>query len=418
MKIFNWLHKYLINNLSVESKIFTSTLLVLLILFVAWVSDWITKKTIRGIVKRYVEHSKNKYDDIFYKNHVFSRLSKLVPAIIIYFTINFAVPYNYKFVQVVKDIASVYMVFVVSIVIVAFFNSLNEIYDTNPKNKGRSIKSYIQAINIIVYSIAIIISLSIILHKDVTTLLAGLGAMTAVILLIFKDSILGLVAGTQLSANDMIRVGDWIVVPKFNADGVVEEITLNIVKVRNWDKTVTSVPTYALMTNAFINWRGMEESGVRRIKRYINIDMKSVKFVDDKLLEKFKQIQLIKDYVDSKVKEIEEYNKTHNIDASNPVNGRRMTNIGTFRKYLEAYLRHNENIHTGVTFLVRHLQPSEKGLPIEIYVFSKVQEWAKYEEIQADIFDHIIAAIPEFELRVFQEPAGHDFIEAFNAVRN
>ena len=310
------------------------------------------------------------------------------------------------------------MVFVVSITITAFFNAINEIYDRNPKHKGRSIKSYIQAINILVYSLAIIIGLSIILHKDVTTLLAGLGAMTAVILLIFKDSILGLVAGTQLTANDMIRVGDWIVVPKFNADGVVEEITLNIVKVRNWDKTVTSVPTYALMTNAFINWRGMEESGVRRIKRHINIDMKSVKFLDDKLYEKLSGIQLIQDYLKKKKEELDEYNKSHGIDPSNPVNGRKMTNIGTFRKYLEAYLKHNENIHTGVTFLVRHLQPTEKGLPIEIYVFSKIQEWAKYEEIQADIFDHILAAIPEFDLRIFQEPAGHDFVEAFNSVKS
>ena len=418
MKVFHWLHNYLSSNISVENEIFTSTLIIIAILIIAWLGDWITKKIIRGVVKSYVDRSKNVYDDIIYEKRVFSRLSKLVPALIIYFTINLAVPYNLKFVQVVRDILGVYMVFVVSLTITAFFNAINEIYDKNPKHKGRSIKSYIQAVNIIVYSLAIIIGLSIILHKDVTTLLAGLGAMTAVILLIFKDSILGLVAGTQLTANDMIRVGDWIVVPKFNADGVVEEITLNIVKVRNWDKTVTSVPTYALMTNAFINWRGMEESGVRRIKRHINIDMKSVKFVDDKLFEKFSKIQLIKDYLKQKKEEIDEYNKTHGIDPSNPVNGRRMTNIGTFRKYLEAYLKHNENIHTGVTFLVRHLQPTEKGLPIEIYVFSKIQEWAKYEEIQADIFDHILAAIPEFELRIFQEPAGHDFVEAFNTVKS
>ncbi len=418
MNVFEALHNYLSNTLSLNYKFVTSAVIIIAIAIVAWLGNWIAKRIILVFVKKYVDKSKNQYDDILYEKKVFNRLSQLVPALIIYFTISIAVPYNPKFIQVIKDITAVYMVMVISLTITAFFNAVNEIYDKNPKHKGRSIKSYIQAINIIVFSIGIIIALSVILHKDVTTLLAGLGAMTAVILLIFKDSILGLVAGTQLTANDMIRVGDWIVVPKYDADGVVEEITLNIVKVRNWDKTVTSVPTYALMTNSFINWRGMEESGVRRIKRHINIDMKSTKFVDDKLFEKFSSIELIKDYVTKKKQEIDEYNKTHNIDTSNPVNGRRMTNIGTFRKYLEAYLKHNENIHTGVTFLVRHLQPSEKGIPIEIYVFSKIQEWAKYEEIQADIFDHILAVIPEFELRVFQEPAGHDFVEAFNGIRS
>ncbi len=418
MNVFETLHNYLHHTLSLNHKFMTSAIIIIAIAIVAWLGNWIAKRIILVFVKKYVDKSKNRYDDILYEKKVFNRLSQLVPALIIYFTISIAVPYNPKFIQVIKDITAVYMVMVVSLTITAFFNAINDIYDKNPKHKGRSIKSYIQAVNIIVISIGIIIALSIILHKDVTTLLAGLGAMTAVILLIFKDSILGLVAGTQLTANDMIRVGDWIVVPKYDADGEVEEITLNIVKVRNWDKTVTSVPTYALMTNSFINWRGMEESGVRRIKRHINIDMKSVKFVDDRLFEKFSSIELIKDYMSEKKQEIETYNKTHNIDTSNPVNGRRMTNIGTFRKYLEAYLKHNENIHTGVTFLVRHLQPSEKGIPIEIYVFSKIQEWAKYEEIQADIFDHILAVIPEFELRVFQEPAGHDFVEAFNSIRS
>ena len=417
MKVYELLYNYL-KNYFIESKLLVSVIIVFAILILAWIGNFIAKKIILTFVKRYVEKSKNKYDDIIYQKKVFNRLSQLVPALVIFFSISIAFPYNPKLVQAIKDIVSVYMVLVVSITITSFFNAINDIYDQNLKHKGRSIKSYIQAINILVYSIAIIISLSIILHKDIIALLAGLGAMTAIILLIFKDSILGLVAGTQLTANDLIRVGDWIVVPKFDADGTVEEITLNIVKVRNWDKTITSVPTYALMTNSFINWRGMEESGGRRIKRHINIDMKSVKLVDEKLYEKFKSIELIKDYVIKKKQEIEKHNKEHNINTSNPINGRAMTNIGTFRKYLEAYLKYNENIHKELTFLVRHLQPSEKGLPIEIYVFSRIQEWAKYEEIQADIFDHILAVIPEFELRIFQEPAGHDIIEAINSIRN
>lgn len=235
-----------------------------------------------------------------------------------------------------------------------------------------------------------------------------MGAVAAVILLIFKDTILGLVAGVQLTANNMVRIGDWISMPSHNADGTVLEITLNTVKVQNWDKTISTIPTYALVTNSFSNWRGMEESGGRRIKRHINIDMQSVKFLNVEMIAKFKKIAYLKEYIDKKEKELEEYNKKNNFDDSVLVNGRRMTNLGVFRKYLEEYLRHHPKIHQDMTFLVRHLQPDEKGIPIEIYVFSKDQEWAKYEAIQADIFDHILAVIPEFELSVFQFPTGND----------
>ncbi len=412
MNLYDSIREYIARQIGIEKGVITSLIILLGILIIAWIADWIVKKLIRGAVKRYVEKSRNKYDDVFYERRVFSRLAHLVPAIIVYFLVETAFPYNKGVVLVIKDIASIYMIWVVARVIVAFLNAINEIYERNPKHQGRSIKSYVQATIIIIYSIVVIIALSVLLNKDLSSLLAGLGAMTAVILLIFKDSILGLVAGTQLSANDMIRVGDWIVVPGQNADGVVEEITLNIVKVRNWDKTVSSVPTYALMTNSFVNWRGMEESGVRRIKRSVNIDMKSIKFVDENLYDKLSKVYLIKDYLKNKKNEIDEYNQKLQIDTTVPVNGRRMTNVGVFRKYLEYYLRNNENIHSDLTFLVRHLQPTEKGLPIEIYVFSKIQEWGKYEQLQADIFDHILAIIPYFDLRIFQEPAGHDIIEA------
>lgn len=216
-------------------------------------------------------------------------------------------------------------------------------------------------------------------------------------------------AGIQISANDMVRQGDWIVMPKAGADGDVIEISLTTVKVQNWDKSITMVPTYSLVSDSFANWRGMEESGGRRIKRSVNIDMNSVKFCTQEMLEKFRRIDIIRKYIDDKQKELTEYNIRENIDDSILVNGRRQTNIGVFRIYLFEYLKRNQNINQDMTMLVRQLQPGESGIPIEIYVFSKVQAWSSYEDIQSDIFDHVLASVPEFELRVFQNPSGSDF---------
>ncbi|MCK4750520.1 MAG: mechanosensitive ion channel, partial [Bacteroidales bacterium] len=228
-------------------------------------------------------------------------------------------------------------------------------------------------------------------------------------MLVFKDTILGFVASIQLSANHMVKQGDWIEMPSHNADGDVIDISLNTVKVRNWDKTITTVPTYALVSESFKNWKGMEESGGRRIKRSINIDMNTVKFIDKEMAEKLKKIHLLKDHIETRQEEIRKYNEENQIDGSVLVNGRRMTNLGTFRLYIEQYLKHHPKVHQELTMLIRHLQPTEAGLPIEIYVFSNDQAWANYEAIQADIFDHILAVIPEFGLRVFQDPTGGDF---------
>ncbi|MCD6366620.1 MAG: mechanosensitive ion channel, partial [Bacteroidales bacterium] len=381
------------------------------ILIISWIANFLTKRVILVLVKHYVNRSKNQWDDVFYEKKVFNKLSQLAPALVIYFLIPLGLPHNVGWVRLIQTVTSVYMILIVMLTVVAFFNAISEIYMLKSSNKGKSIKSYIQAINIFVFFIGIIVSLSILLHKDLTYFITGLGAMAAVLLLIFKDSILGLVAGIQLSANKMVEIGDWIVVPKYNADGTVEEVTLNIVKVRNWDKTITSVPTYALISESFVNWRGMEESGGRRIKRSLLIDMKTVRFLEGELLDRLSKVELLKDYIVSKQKEITEYNTSHNFDESVLVNGRHMTNLGTFRKYLENYLHQNENIRPDMTFLVRHLEPMERGIPIEIYVFSKVQEWVEYEDVQANIFDHILAVLPQFELAVFQNPSGHDIQE-------
>ena len=256
--------------------------------------------------------------------------------------------------------------------------------------------------------IGIVWIFSIIIGFELGSFFTGLGAFVAVLILVFKDTILGFVASIQLSSSNMIKIGDWISMPSHGADGTIEDISVYTVKVQNWNKTISTIPTYAMVSESFSNWRGMEESGGRRIKRSINIDMKSVKFCTAEMIEKYRNISLLSSYMEEALERVDKYNKDHNIDVSINVNGKRLTNIGTFRKYIEAYLHDNDKIHDDMTFLIRQLQPTEKGLPIEIYVFSNDQVWANYEAIQADIFDHILAVIPKFELRVFQNPTGAD----------
>jgi len=270
------------------------------------------------------------------------------------------------------------------------------------------IKGALQVVKLILIIAAVLIVIGIVVNKNPLYLLTGLGALSAVLMLVFKDSILGLVAGIQLTANRMIARGDWIEMPSHGADGDVLEVTLTTVKVQNFDKTITTIPTYALMTQAFKNWRGMQESTGRRIKRAVSIDMGTIRFCDDEMLKRFAHIQYIADYLEQKRKEIAQYNKDAAVDDSSLVNGRRLTNIGTFRAYVVAYLRNHPMINQEMTFLVRQLAPTPQGLPVEIYVFCKDKVWANYEAIQADIFDHMLAVVPEFDLKVYQQPSGHD----------
>ncbi len=287
-------------------------------------------------------------------------------------------------------------------------SSIVEIYRTLEVSKTRPIKGYIQVAKIFLYVVGGVSVLTTLMGRSPWGVLSGIGAMTAVILFVFKDTILGLVAGMQLAWNDMLRPGDWIAMPKYGADGTVTDISLHTVKVQNWNKTVATVPTYALISESFVNWRGMEESGGRRIKRSISIDLSSIKFCTEEMLDRFEKFQFLTEYIRSKREEIAADNKKHDFDPSQKVNGRRLTNLGTFRAYMKAYLEHHPKIRRDMTFLVRHLPPTEHGLPIEIYVFSSDQAWANYEAIQADIFDHLFAVIPEFDLRVFQYPTGND----------
>jgi miniconductance mechanosensitive channel len=382
--------------------------IVIITVALAALADYILKKIIISSITRLAKRSKNDWDDVFVKQKVFNRLAHLAPALIVYYSLQ----YIFDAVGVVKflgNITQAYMVLVVVLVIDSVLNALHEIYRKLPISKGRNIKGYIQVVKIIFYFSGIIFIISIFSEKTPIALLTGLGAMAAVLMLVFKDTILGFVASIQLSANQMVNVGDWISMPKYNADGDVIDISLNTVKVQNWDKTIATIPTYALVSESFNNWRGMEESGGRRIKRSINIDMNSVAFLNSTQIERLRKFHVLKDYITTKEKEIAEFNKSLHLEEGTVTNGRKMTNLGTFRKYLEEYLRNHPKINKEMTFLVRHLQPSDKGLPVEIYVFSKDTAWVNYEAIQADIFDHILAILPEFDLRVFQNPTGNDF---------
>lgn len=390
------------------------------LLFIALLSilaDWVAKKIVLTSLKQIVDKSKITWDDVLYKRKVFNRLSHLAPAIVVYFLIPLALPDAPGWVNFIQKLTYVYMVFIGIITIDSFVNALHEIYKQQPIAKDRPIKGYIQVVQIIVYFLGFIIILAVLVGKSPGGLLAGLGALAAVLMLVFRDSILGLVAGIQLSLNKMVHIGDWITMPSHNADGNVIEITLNTVKVRNFDMTITTIPTYALVSESFYNWRGMIESGGRRIKRSLYIDIRSVKFCSAELLNKLERVHHLTQYIRKRRREVDEYNQSMGVDESLMANGRRLTNIGVFRRYIEEYLKHHPRINLNMTFLIRQLQPTEKGVPIEIYVFCKEQRWVPFEQIQADIFDHLLAAINEFELSLYQNPSGNDLSNLIQKVQ-
>ena len=376
----------------------------LAIIVLAFAANYVAKRFLLAGISVFVKRTKTSWDDALLRRNVFTRLSHLAPALVFYFSASFFPPIQ----DTIQRLSLVYMILAGLFAFNGFLNAIVDIYNTFNIAREKPIKGYVQIAMIIISIFGGIFALSMMLNRSPWPLLSGLGAMTAILLLIFKDSILGLVASVQLSVNDMVRIGDWIEMPKFSADGDVIDVSLHTVKVQNWDKTITTIPAYALISDSFKNWRGMSESGGRRIKRAINIDMTSVRFCTPEMLARHEKFQLLTDYIRSKRKEIAEFNAEHSIDTSELINGRNLTNIGTFRNYLVAYLRHHPKIHNDMTFLVRQLPPGEHGLPIEVYVFSNDQAWANYEAIQADIFDHILAVLPKFDLRVFQQPSGSD----------
>jgi len=378
------------------------------VLALAAAAYFVTKQIVLRLVRSWARRSRTTWDDALVKAKVFSRLSHLVPAMILDATAGWAYQDFPAIAATVHTAVFVYMTLVGMTVIDAVLSAFLVIYGSFRIASRIEIKPIVQVVKIVVFFSGGVAILAILLGKSPLVFFSGLGAFTAVLLLIFKDSILGLVAGIQLMANEMVRVGDWIEMPKYGADGDVIDVSLTTVKVQNWDKTISTVPTYALVSDSFRNWRGMDDSGGRRIKRAVRIDITSIKFCDAEMLERFKRIRFISEYIEHKLEELAEHNRLVKADEAQLINGRHLTNIGTFRAYLVAYLRNHPQINQDLTSLVRQLAPTEHGLPIELYVFSADQRWANYEAIQADIFDHMLAVLPLFDLRAFQSPTGAD----------
>jgi miniconductance mechanosensitive channel len=350
-------------------------------------------------------------------NKLFPRIALTLQGIIIFVQARLWLDADDKILPVIEVITHLWILLYGLLSIYSLLDTLEDISNSSPTGKRLPLRGIFQSIKLIGATVAIIFAIALLIGKSPVILFSGLGAMTAILLLVFKDPLLGLVAGIQLSANRMLSVGDWLEMPKYGADGDVIDINLTTVKVQNWDKTITTIPTYALISDSFKNWRGMSESGGRRIKRAIYIDMTSVHFLADDDINRLRKAQLLSQYIENKLAEIAAYNAEHNVDPSSAANGRRLTNLGTLRAYLEAYLKTNPKIHQAMTCMVRQLHPGAEGIPLEIYAFTNTTAWVAYENIQADIFDHIFAVLPEFGLRIYQAPTGYDMQQLGSQVK-
>ncbi len=401
-----WLKDLFIQaGLSYSFSTFLSALtLITGVLILSWLANLVTKAIILKIVHRIVKRTTSTWDDIFLEQKVFTRLSHFAPALVIWTMAGWALKPYPVWLIVVHRLTYIYMVMVGTIVMISFIEAWHTIYNTLPISKHRHIKGYVQLVKIFVFLVALLIIISVVFRKDITSILAGLGAMAAVLILVFKDTLLGLVASIQLSANKMLGVGDWITIPAREIDGTVMDITLNTVKVQNFDKTIITIPTYSLVNESFQNWKGMEESGVRRIRRSIFIDMRSIRFLDEPLIKKFSGYPVLKEYIESCLDKLP--------DAGTPFfNHSKLTNLGLFRYYVEAYLKQHPYIEPKETIIVRHRDPVGNGLPLQVYVFTKNNQMVPYENIQSDIFEHILAIMGEFGLKVYQQPTGDDFLK-------
>tara|TARA_R110001592_G_scaffold363372_1_gene686003 strand:+ start:109455 stop:110699 length:1245 start_codon:yes stop_codon:yes gene_type:complete len=386
---------------------------VLALLLAAWLAYFLTSRILLVALRSLARRSAQTWDDALLKNRVGHRLTQLLPAFVIYEGIDLLPNIGTEVEEFVHNLTSAYMIVVIAITVVALLNAANDIYEANPLARQRPIKGFIQLIQLAVMIMGGLLFIAALLDRSPVLLLSGFGAMTAVLLLVFKDTLLSLVASVQLTAQDMVRVGDWIEVPQFGADGDVVDVELHTIKVQNWDKTITTIPTHRLISDSFKNWRGMSASGGRRIKRALYLDASSIHFLSPEELDHCKHFFLLDEYLASKEEELNEYNKNMTGASAEEkdvgVNMRRLTNIGTFRAYAWRYLKEHPNIRDDMTLLVRQLQPGPQGVPIELYCFTNTTEWNAYEDIQSDIFDHLMAIIPEFGLRLFQEPAGTEF---------
>ena len=381
------------------------------LIVVAVIADLIVKRVLLVLVTRLIRAYEGLgWGEAFEERNVYGRMAQAVPALIIFFGVELIPSLNPDLVQFLRNVSLSYLVLVVTMTLSALLSAGNVIYERQPRARERPLRGFIQLMQIIVYVFGALLIISTLIDRSPLLLLSGFGAMTAVLLLIFRDTILGLVASVQLNANNMVRIGDWIEMPKFGADGDVIEVNLHTVKVQNWDRTITTIPTHALISDSFRNWRGMSDSGGRRIKRALLIDQRSIRFLSETEVEGFERFDLLRPYLEHKRAELATAleNSLGDDEKTSAVNRRRLTNVGTFRAYVYAYLQQHPSINPDATLLVRQLPPGSQGLPIEIYCFTRTTQWLDYEGIQSDIFDHIIAITPEFELQLFQEPGGAD----------
>jgi miniconductance mechanosensitive channel len=376
---------------------------------VALLAYWIADRVLVSALRAFARRTTHTWDDALIDHHVAGRLAQLVPAFIIYLGIDILPRVDADLEKVLLNVTSAYMILIVTFTVTAILGAANTIYEAQPRSRQRPIKGFVQLVQLIIWIIGIILFVAALMDRSPVLLLSGFGAATAVLMLVFKDTLLSLVASVQLNAQDMVHVGDWIEMPQFGADGDVIDVQLHTVKVQNWDKTITTIPTHRLISDSFRNWRGMSESGGRRIKRALYLDAATVHFLAPGEIEHCRRFALLQEYLAGKESELAEYNRTlshQNADAA--INQRRLTNIGTFRAYAYAYLQGHPRIHRGMTLLVRQLPPGPEGIPIEIYCFTNTTNWNEYEGIQADIFDHLLAIVPEFGLRIYQHPSGTD----------
>jgi len=399
--VFDWLTQH-----HLFAKVLMQTMIAVGVILLSAIAYFITRRFIIPALEKLINRDGSEFGRILIKESALNPLAYLAPLIVVHI---FAPQLPFQ--DIIQKVSVAVIIWLVLLTVGSLLNILHDIYLALNASRGRSIKGYIQVTKLIIYIVGGVIIVSSLFGRSPAVLLSGIGAMTAIVLLIFRDTILSFVASLQITSNDLVRVGDWIEAPKFEADGDVIDIALHTITVQNWDKTLTIIPTHKLIDESFKNWRGMQRSGGRRIKRAIYIDLDTIKFCDEEMVERFKKYRLISDYIEGKQKELAEHHQKLGIDDKGevPVNVRRLTNIGTFRAYVIAYLKNNEKVRQDMTFLVRQLPPGPTGLPLEIYVFANDVLWANYEAIQADIFDHILAVVPEFGLKLFQNPTGRDF---------
>lgn len=388
-----------------------------LLLVAAWIANFVVKKILMRGAMTALSYTPAGKDRQLFERNIIARLANVVPALVISYGISSVPNLPEELTIVVSNVCNAFVVLTIARAISGVLTVVNTVYERQPDAHEKPIKGYIQVVKIAIYAVAAILIVAALIDRSPVILLSGLGAMAAVLMLVFQDTLLSLVASVQITSNDIIRVGDWVEMPNLNVDGDVKDIALHTVKVQNWDKTISTIPTKRFISDPFKNWRGMQESGGRRIKRSLMLDQNSVHFLSKDEEEKLHRFRLLKDYLKNKQQEIDDWNQQLKEEGKEPVNTRRISNIGTFRAYVLQYLKNHQHIHQEMTMMVRQLNPTADGLPLEVYCFTATTEWVAYEGIQSDIFDHLISILPEFGLRVFQHPSGVDMREMVTEIK-